>query len=140
MILTKTDFLKYLNCAKSLWLQKNKPSVYPTIKKSKYEEKLSEDGYKVQNELEKHLSNETDASKYSFEITYKTSDGLLSIADIIHDNEDGTVNIYEVKSSGNINDKHIIDATFQTITMEKSGAKVKDIFIAHINKDYIINK
>ena len=137
MILTKTDFLKYLNCAKSLWLQKNKPSFYPTIKKSKYEEKLSEDGYKVQNELEKHLSNETDASKYSFEITYKTSDGLLSIADIIQDNEDGTVNIYEVKSSGNINDKHIIDATFQTITMEKSGAKVKDIFIAHINKDYI---
>ena len=135
--LTKTDFLKYLNCDKSLWIQKNKPSSYKAPKKSIYEEKLSEEGYKVQNELQKHLNNKPDAKQYSFEITYETSDGLLSIADIVKENQDGTLNLYEVKSSGNINDNHIIDATFQTITMEKSGSKVKDIYIVHINKDYV---
>jgi len=135
--LTKTDFLKYLSCDKSLWLQKNKPSSYIVPKKSIYEEKLSDEGYKVQNELQKYLNNKPDSNQYSFEISYETPNGLFSIADIIKDNQDGTVNLYEVKSSGKINDNHIIDATFQTITMENSGTTVKDIYIVHINKDYV---
>ena len=85
--LTKTDFLKYLSCDKSLWLQKNKPSSYIVPKKSIYEEKLSDEGYKVQNELQKYLNNKPDANQYSFEISYETPNGLFSIADIIKDNQ-----------------------------------------------------
>ena len=72
--LTKTDFLKYLSCDKSLWLQKNKPFSYIVPKKSIYEEKLSYEGYKVQNELQKHLNNKPDAKQYSFEISYETAE------------------------------------------------------------------
>lgn len=137
ILLTKTDFLSYLSCDKSLWLKKNKPSSYKVTKKSKYEEKLSDEGYKVQNEIQKYLTKKPNAKQYCFEKPYKTSDGLFSQADIVKENHDGTVDLYEVKSSSNITENHIIDSTFQTITMEKSGTKVKDIFIVYINKDYV---
>jgi len=38
--LTKTDFIQYLNCSKSLWLLKNKPEDYEKGEMSLFLEKL----------------------------------------------------------------------------------------------------
>ena len=137
MQLTKTNYLQFLKCPKSLWLLKHKPHLYPKSTTSKYEEKLAAEGYQVQRLVEQYLLQEEETSMHSFEKPYQTDEGLYAMADIISRNEDGSVNVYEVKSTGSINKEHLIDATFQTITIEKSGIPVKSIYVVHLNKDYI---
>ena len=63
MQLSKTNFLQYLNCAKSLWLLKHKPRLYPQQTVSNYEEKLAQEGYEVQKLVEGHLLQDEGADK-----------------------------------------------------------------------------
>mgnify|MGYP006146400933 FL=1 len=137
MQLSKTNFLQYLNCSKSLWLLKHKPEVYPQQSISNYEKKLAQEGYQVQKLVEGFLLQDENADKYLFNKVYKTNQGLYAEADIIRKNEDGTVNIYEVKSSSSASNVHLTDATFQTIVLERSGIIVKSIYIVHLNKEYV---
>ena len=46
--LTKTDFIQFLNCPKSLWLMLNKPSDYPFGEFSAFQQKLAAEGYEVE--------------------------------------------------------------------------------------------
>ena len=101
---------------------------------STYEDKLALEGYEVQKLVQDYLMQQSDADQYSFEQSYQTEDGLYAAADIIYKNENGTIDIYEVKSSGSIDNDHLIDAAFQTITIERSGGKVESIYIVHLNK------
>lgn len=137
MQLSKTNFLHFLGCSKSLWLLKHKPNDYPHKTMSTYEDKLALEGYEVQKLVQDYLMQQSDADQYSFEQSYQTEDGLYAAADIIYKNENGTIDIYEVKSSGSIDNDHLIDAAFQTITIEKSGDKVGSIYIVHLNRDYV---
>ena len=137
MQLSKTNFLQYLNCSKSLWLLKHKPEVYPQQSISNYDKKLAEEGYQVQKLVEEFLLQDENADKYIFNKVYKTNQGLYAEADIIRKNDDGTVNIYEVKSSSSASNVHLTDATFQTIVLERSGVIVKSIYIVHLNKEYV---
>ena len=137
MQLSKTNFLQYLTCAKSLWLLKHKPRLYPHQTVSNYEEKLAQEGYEVQKLVEGHLLQDEGVDKYTFNKVYKTNQGLYAEADIIRQNDDGTVNIYEVKSSSSVSKAHLTDATFQTIVLERSGIIVKSIYIVHLNKEYV---
>ncbi len=137
MQLSKTDYLHFLHCASSLWLSKRKPEEYPKRKTSTYDDKLAVEGYEVQKLVQDFLLNTPEAGSYSFEKIFTTDKGLYAQADIISENHDGTVNIYEVKSAGNIDRTHLIDATFQTITVENSGLKVNAVYIVHLNKEYV---
>ena len=137
MQLTKTNFLQFQKCPKSLWLLKNKPKIYPRKVGSNYEDKLAAEGYEVQRLVQDFLQKHESSNKYLFEKIYKSEGELYACADIIRKNEDGTVNIYEVKSSGSVGPEHLTDATFQTIVVEKSGISVKSVYIIHLNKEYI---
>ena len=140
MQLSKTNFLQYLGCSKSLWLLKHKPGLYPSRTISNYEDKLASEGYEVQRLVQDYLLQHENCGNYLFEEGYKTVDGLFASADIVRQNEDGTVNIYEVKSAGSVDKSHLIDATFQTITVEKTGVNVKSIYVVHLNRDYVRGK
>ena len=137
MQLTKTNFLQFQKCPKSLWLLKNKPKIYPRKVGSNYEDKLAAEGYEVQRLVQDFLQKHESSNKYLFEKSYKSEGELYACADIIRKNEDGTVNIYEVKSSGSVGPEHLTDATFQTIVVEKSGISVNSVYIIHLNKEYI---
>ena len=137
MHLSKTDFIQYLNCPKSLWLLKHKPKLFTKTPLSNYEEKLAAEGYKVQALVENYLREEDSENKYSSEQIFKTKDGLYVAADIIRHNNDGTLDLFEVKSSSSISNENLIDATFQMLTIEKSGSEVNSIHIVHINKNYV---
>ncbi len=137
MQLSKTNFLHFLGCSKSLWLLKHKPNEYPHKTMSTYEDKLALEGYEVQKLVQDYLVQQSDAERYSFEQPFQTEGGLYAAADIIYKNDNGTIDIYEVKSSGSIDNSHLIDAAFQTITIEKSGGKVSSIYIVHLNKEYV---
>ena len=129
LYLTKTDFILYLQCPKSLWLQKHKPKVYQQYKKaSDFSQKIVQDGYEVEKYVQKLFPSGTlppnsGAAEVPvlFQATFHTDDGMLIRIDVLERNADGTYNLYEVKSSTKIKDEHIKDACFQMIALEKSG-------------------
>jgi CRISPR/Cas system-associated exonuclease Cas4 (RecB family) len=139
MQLSKTDFLHYKACNKSLWLLKHKPEIYPHKPHSSYDDKLAQEGYEVQQNVNSFLLNAHDGREYIFNQKFKTTDGLFAEADIISPNSDGSVNLYEVKSSSSISNEHLLDATFQMITIERGGWSVNKVYIVHVNKEYVKN-
>ena len=141
--LTKTDFILYLQCPKSLWLQKHKPGVYQQYKKSGDSlERIVRDGYEVEKYVEQLFSD--DASLFFepvwFQQTLRTDDGMYICVDVLKKNANGTYNLYEVKSSTKIKADYVKDACFQMIALEKSGLPVSDVFIIHVNSHYVRNE
>ena len=63
-------------------------------------------------------------------------DGNFCSVDILKNDKDG-VEIYEVKSSTEINDIYIDDITYQTWVLKKLGINVKKSCIVYVNSNYI---
>ena len=141
MYISKTDFIHYLNCPKSLWLLKHKPDQYPHGKFSDYMKKLTAEGFEVEAIVQKLIKNAPDAASYSFQSVFQTQHGLYAKADMIRDNRVGTIDLYEVKSSTSVKKggqhNQIKDAAFQKIAAEEAGLEVARVFIVHLNKDYV---
>ena len=141
MQLSKTDFIHFLNCSKSLWLLKHKPDAYSYGEFSDFMKKIAAEGYEVEEQVRAYLNAQPDASSYSWQTVFETPRGLYAKADVIRENSDGTINIYEVKSSTSVkkDPKHnqIKDAAFQKIVAEETGAKVARVFVVHLNKEYV---
>ena len=82
MQLSKTDFLHYQACSKSLWLLKHKPKIYPHKSHSNYDAKLAQEGYQVQKNVTNFLLRKNSGREYVFNQKFKTADGLFAEADI----------------------------------------------------------
>ena len=140
MQLSKTDFLLFLKCPNSLWLLKHKPELYSHGEFSDFLQKILIDGYEIEAYVKEFLSAQVDSDKYSYQSVFKSKTGLYAKADCIRNNDDGTINIYEIKSSASVKrgspQYQIKDATFQKIVAEEAGFKVKSIFIVHLNGEY----
>ena len=135
MYLTKTDFVHYLQCPRSLWLLKHKPEVYPYREFSDFLKKITQEGYEVEQyaqmlfpdgislppigavSVTKTKEALDQRIKTLFQATVQTEDGLFARADILTRSDNGSYNLYEVKSSSSIKkDKkhnHLKDACFQ---------------------------
>ena len=183
--LTKTDYIHYLQCPKSLWLLKHRPEVYPHREFSDFLKKITREGYEVEEYAQRLFdggvtvagsagdggvtvaagSNAGDGTAEDgtagagpnaeektrqllaagtpvlFQATVRTDDGMLIRTDVLEQNGDGTHNLYEVKSSTRIKkDKkhnHLKDACFQVIALEKAGLPVRDVYIVHVNGEYV---
>jgi hypothetical protein len=157
-LLTKTDFIQFLNCPKSLWLLKNKPEIYPFGEFSLFLEKLIEEGYEVEEYAMQLFPNGINlGSKSSIKLTretikegksdifcqaaFKTEEDVFARIDILEKNEDGSFNIYEIKSSTEVKKNkqhnHIKDACFQKFVAEQVGYKISKVYIIHLNKEYV---
>ncbi|MDA8751251.1 DUF2779 domain-containing protein [Planktomarina temperata] len=143
MQLSKTDFLQFLHCSKSLWLLRRKPTLYLHGPFSDYLQKIVSEGYEVELYLKSLLSSQIDSDKYSYQTGFKTGDGLYAIADCTRQNEDGSIDVYEVKSSTSVQrgapQNQIKDASFQKIAAEGAGFTVARVFIVHLNSQYARN-
>lgn len=141
MQISKTDFIQYLNCPKSLWLLKHSPEQFPHGDFSDYMKKLTAEGYEVEAYVQQLLNSQADAGTYSYQSIFRTERGLYAKADVTRDNGDGTISLYEIKSSTSVKrggqHNQIKDAAFQKIVAEESGLKVAKVFIVHLNKDYV---
>ncbi len=154
--LTKTDFIQYLNCPKSLWLLKNKPEDFPKGEFSLFLEKLIKEGYEVEEYAQKLFPNAIKLPDFGsaeltkqeinkgntafFQATFETEKGVFARIDILEKKADDTWHIYEVKSSTSIKkDKkhnHLKDACFQKYAMLENGYNVSQVSIIHLNKEY----
>lgn len=157
MTLTKTDFLLYSKCPEALWLLKNRPNDYPQDTESLFRDKLVQEGYEVEEYARRLFvdgsflpsnGSISDTSKMIntgaaciFQASFITTNHVFARLDVIERNNDGTWNIYEVKSTTGIKtDKghnHYKDLGFQKYVMERCGFKVSKASIVHLNGTYV---
>lgn len=159
MKLTKTDFIQYLNCPESLWLQKNRPENCIRGEMSLFLEKLISEGYEVEkiamnlfpDGFEFSLDHPpyssvdvlSETSEVFFQMPVISSDGAFARIDILKRLSDGTWHLYEVKSSTSVKEEkkhnHLKDVCFQKYVLEKAGFIISKCSIIHLNKEYVKN-
>ena len=158
MNLSKSLYTRGLQCVKSLWLKKYQKDVLATPNSSA--QAIFETGNEV-GELACQLfpngiEIEFDSSDYDAMITktkkliddgiqniYEASfkyDGIFIAIDILHINDDRSVEIYEVKSSTEVKDIYKHDASIQYYVLNGLGYDVKNVSIVHINNKYVFDK
>ncbi|HFD32380.1 MAG TPA: DUF2779 domain-containing protein [Gammaproteobacteria bacterium] len=140
MKFTKTDYIQYLNCPKSLWLLKRYPNRYSFGEFSTFMQKLVREGYEVERYVRQFFGS-AGGRDVSYQTEFKTEDGLYARVDALENMSDGTTTLYEVKSSTSVKTdnkhNHIKDACFQKICAERTGQKIDRVFLIHLNGDYV---
>lgn len=134
-----------MQCPKYLWLAVNKPDLAQEADSFRFEQgyevenyarELSPNGVEVKSEDEtrKLVSK---GEKTLFQAVAKTAN-LYCVADILVFDEQLQVwDIYEVKSSNDIEDIYTHDLAFQRVCFERAGYKIGKTYIVHLNKEYI---
>lgn len=141
-MLTKTDFIHFLNCPKSLWLLKRDPDHYPYGEFSTFMQKLVREGYEVERYVRQFFENDG-RRDVSFQAEFKSDDGLYARLDVLEILSDGTTALYEIKSTTSVKTdnkhNHIKDACFQKICAERAGQKIDRVILVHLNGEYVRN-
>ncbi len=158
-VLSKTNFIHYLRCPDSLWLEKNKPHKFNKGVTSSFLLKLIEEGYEVEDYAKKLFPNGVGVSRNSgidrtkvmlkqnhevlLQPSFKTESGAFAIADILKKVDKNSYHLYEVKSSTSVKtDKehnHLKDVCFQKFVLSECGINISASHIIHLNKDFIKN-
>jgi len=62
---------------------------------------------------------------------------LKTRCDVLEVLDNHKVNIYEVKGTSKIKPEHFFDLVYQVFVLEKNGIEVNNIYICHLNKEYV---
>lgn len=139
MQLTKTDFIQYLNCPKSLWLLKSAPDEYPHGEFSVFLQKLTREGYEVERYVRLFFERSV-GRNVDFQRVFEAADGLYARADALEELGGGGTALYEIKSSTSVKTddahNHIKDACFQVICAERAGQQINSVSLVHLNGKY----
>jgi hypothetical protein len=156
-ILSKSTFIRGLQCEKSLYLYKHNYKLRDAA--SPQLQAIFNQGTNVGILAQELFPNGVDASPSSYykmyESVLKTLDfiengeqiiyeatfqynGVLAALDILVKEDDGW-KAYEVKSSTGVSETYIKDAAIQYYAITNSGIDLKDISIVHINNQYVKN-
>lgn len=148
--ISKSLYCNYIECKKLIWLNNYKKEEYVETKKDSIMENGNEVGDLARHYFGKYelvnynpnldnMVNET--KKYINEnkhIICEASfryNNLFASIDILKINKN-KISIYEVKSSTEIRDIYIDDASFQAYLLEKLGYDIESVNIMHLNPYY----
>jgi len=153
MTLSKSQYIRGLQCHKSLWLYKNNPELRDEPDHA--QESLFNIGHSV-GELAKELfpngvEVEFDTSNFSgmiskakeliangTEVIYEATfseDGIFAMADILVKNGDAW-DMYEVKASTQVKEVHVNDTAIQWYALSNT-LKLHKAYVVHINNQYV---
>ncbi|MDD3646831.1 MAG: DUF2779 domain-containing protein [Candidatus Gracilibacteria bacterium] len=152
MMLSKSQYIRGLQCHKSLWLYKNKPELRD-IADAQAESNFNT-GYQVGALAKELFPNgieiEFDSANFNgmikktkeliandTEVIYEAAfneDGVFAMADILVKNGD-MWDMYEVKASTQVKEYHLNDASIQWHALSKA-IKLNRAYIVHINNQY----
>lgn len=151
-MLSKSNFMQFLRCSCELWLVKQRPDlVTPTDPAL---QRIFDEGNVVDRWAQKLFPGAVSVDGFGMPAAVNTKKAIASGAivllqptfmtstiscrsDILVKNDDGTWDIYEVKSSTDLKDDHIIDVAFQRICIEEAGVRVSRTFLVHVNNQYV---
>lgn len=153
--LSKSSFIRGLQCSKSLYLYKyfyglrDKLSPETLSKFSRghsvglLAQQLFPDGINLKpfshqqyaNSAERTKENILNGANTIYEAAFSHNDVTVFL-DILHF-EDGHWHAYEVKSSAEVSETFIMDASLQYYVIENSGIDLASFEIIYLNKDYV---
>ncbi len=154
LYLSKSLFIRGLQCHKSLYLHKHHPELRdetPPSREALFQSgtevgivaqglfpggiaiPYDPDNYDKQVKLTQEAISQGAATLY--EAAFKFNDVFVKV-DILNKGKNGW-DIYEVKSSTSIKDVYIPDAAVQYYVVKGSGLSVSRVFLVHINNQYI---
>lgn len=154
-MLTKSDYIKYLQCKKYLWLNKLRPELLPeetddNLKRTfesgfeveEYAYKLFPEGVNVKiGDIEEAKLKTRKLIKDNTPVIFQaTISGrrLFCRSDIIRFNQlSNNWDIIEVKSATEVKDIYIDDLAFQKICYEEAGLSVGRTLVLYINNEYV---
>ena len=152
MFLSKSRYCNALQCMKMLWLNQNKPKE----REEQNNESVFETGTEV-GEIAKNLFGDHIDIPFSNHLSQMIEDTKRTInendtcniteASFAYENNFCSVDIlrkiknnyelYEVKSSTEVKDIYIEDASYQYYVLTKLGYKVKKVSIVYLNSHYV---
>jgi len=154
MTLSKSLYTRAIQCSKSLWLKKYKPEVLtpPDAAAQAVFDTGNEVGdlacglfpggveveftreYDRMVEATARLLEEGVRDIYEATFIY---DGILVMVDVLHVEEDGSVTLYEVKSSTSVKEIYLHDVSIQYYVLTNLGFRVKSANVVHIDSSYV---
>ena len=152
--LSKSTFIRGLQCEKSLYLYKHQYRLKdptPSSLQSVFDQGTNigllaqelfpngadaspENHFKMVESVGKTLDFISQGESIIYEATFQFNNVLAALDILVKDQEGWKA--YEVKSSTKVSDTYIKDAAIQYYTITNSGIDLKDISIVHINNQY----
>lgn len=136
-MLSKTDFLMYLDAPMHLWarahdqLERQAPTPM--------EQHLLQQGQQVEalakEYIETYLLPDDGKGQLLWQPSYDDGRYTIRADALIYDKDAAAYDLYEIKSSTSVQTQHEYDLTFQVLLLE-SLLDLRHVYIIHINKDY----
>lgn len=152
--LSKTLFIKGLQCHKSLYLHKYHPELKDEISEDQearfqtgidigiYAQKLFPGGVEISYEglsLSDQINRTMEEIEKGTENIYEAAfsyDNIFIKVDILHKGNDGW-KIYEVKGSTSVKDVYLNDIASQYYVFKGTGLPLSKVFLVYINNQYV---
>lgn len=158
MQLSKSDYMMFLKQPAWLWLKKNDPKKLPPVDENTqalfdaghqfepFAESLFPEGATLGfSDYSEYLSlpdRTQDAIKNGTQVLFQPRfewQDFTCICDIVSFVGDSEVDLYEIKASTSAKVEHEFDLAFQTAVLEGTGLKVRNIYVIHVNNQYVRN-
>ena len=156
MQLSKTEYMMFLRHPAWLWLKKHDKNKLPPVDDAL--QAMFDDGHEFEKYAEQ-LFPEALTVGFSFEANnYRTmpirtkeaidsgasiilqgrleAGEITCIFDVIERVGESEYDLYEIKSSTEAKEEHILDLAFQTVVLEKAGLKIRKVYVVHVNNTY----
>ncbi|WP_346746325.1 DUF2779 domain-containing protein [uncultured Campylobacter sp.] len=153
MTLSKSLYIRGLQCEKSLWLKKKKPGVLQapddgaqaifdtgtSVGELACELFSGGERIKYTGDFNAQIAKTKELIENGAKVIYEATfcfDGILVMVDVLRICDDGLV-INEVKSSTSVKEVYIDDAAIQYYVISSLGYKVSGVNIIHIDSSYV---
>ena len=153
MALSKSLYIRGLQCEKSLWLKKKKPEVLQApddgaqaifdtgTSVGELACELFSGGERIEytGNFGSQMAKTKELIQHGAKVIYEATfcfDGILVMVDILCIGKDGLI-INEVKSSTSVKEVYIDDASIQYYVISSLGYKVSAVNIIHIDNSYV---
>ena len=153
MTLSKSLYIRGLQCEKSLWLKKKKPGVLQApgdgaqaifdtgTSVGELACELFSGGERIEytGDFGSQIARTKELIEHGIKVIYEATfcfDGILVMVDILRICEDGLI-INEVKSLTSVKEVYIDDASIQYYVISSLGYKVSAVNIIHIDSGYV---
>jgi len=165
MQISKSDYMLFLRHPAWLWLKKHDKTKLPPIDEDtqaffdagfvfeSFAEQLFPDSVKIESDRNNHqpynyqsYKDLTPKTAYQIKSGAKTiiqgrfeAGNITCICDVIVKIDDKTFDLYEIKSSTQAKPEHEYDLAFQAEVIERNNYKVRNIYVIHVNNEFIRN-
>ena len=155
--ISKSQYLKGVQCPKALWLYRHRPDLKPEI--TEVQQFMFDTGHEVGRLAQQYFSNGVEINAAYFEIDKAiastarvvghgadtifeasacSSNGAYSRIDILKKvNRPMAWDLIEVKSSTGLKDYYIDDMALQRYAFSNGGYQVRKSFLMHLNNKYV---